>query len=136
MKMLRGYASRRGIAALALIAAPALAGEPAAPTETREVTARQLANLDLGSEIEGMSGRELRTRVVKVEPGGVFAVHDHRNRPGTVYVLQGSITEHRGGATRTFGAGETWTEDRDTTHWLENAGTATAVLIAVDIFKR
>jgi quercetin dioxygenase-like cupin family protein len=32
-------------------------------------------------------------RVVTIEPGGVFGpIHDHKDRPGTVYILQGTIT--------------------------------------------
>ena len=124
------------IASLALITASAVAAEPAAATQTRGVTAREIAAVDLGGEIEGMSGRALRTRIVTIEPGGVFAAHNHVDRPGTVYVLQGAVTEHRNGVTRTFGPGETWSENGDTTHWLENAGMAPAVLIAVDILKR
>ena len=42
----------------------------------------------LGPEIEGMTGRQLRMRMVTIEPGGVFGpIHDHKDRPGTVYVL-------------------------------------------------
>ncbi len=124
------------LAALMLIAGSAGASAQSAPTETRGVTAKPLAVIDLGPEIEGMAGRELRSRLVSVEAGGVFAIHNHRDRPGTVFVLQGRITEHRTGATRDFLPGQGWSEDRDTTHWLENNGSEPAVLLAVDIFKR
>ena len=37
-------------------------------------------------------------RMVNIEPGGVFGpVHGHIDRPGTVYILQGTITDHRNG---------------------------------------
>ncbi|HMK11196.1 MAG TPA: hypothetical protein VK461_06425, partial [Acidimicrobiales bacterium] len=62
--------------------------------ETRGVTVELLAALDLGAEIEGMDGRQLRMRLVTIEPGGVFGpLHDHKDRPGMVYVLQGTITD-------------------------------------------
>jgi quercetin dioxygenase-like cupin family protein len=39
-----------------------------------------------------MEGRELRMRMVTIEPGGVFGPrHDHVDRPGTVYVLRGTV---------------------------------------------
>src|SRR3546814_11358907 len=63
---------------------------------------KSLATVDLGPEIEGMAGRQLRMRMVTIEPGGVFGpIHDHKDRPGIVYILQGTITDHRNGvATR------------------------------------
>jgi hypothetical protein len=69
--------------------------EQAAP-ETKGVTVTLLGALDLGPEIEGMAGRQLRMRMVTIEPGGVFGpIHDHKDRPGMVYILQGTITDHR-----------------------------------------
>jgi hypothetical protein len=69
--------------------------ERAAP-ETNGVSVEVLATVDLGPEIESLVGRQLRMRVVTIEPGGVFGpIHDHKDRPGIVYVLQGTITDHR-----------------------------------------
>lgn len=102
--------------------------------ETQGVAVELLTTVDLGPEIEGMAGRRLRMRLVTIEPGGVFGpVHDHRGRPGVVYILQGTITDHRDGATTAYGPGVGWPEDRDTTHWLENSGEIPAVEISVDI---
>ncbi len=102
--------------------------------ETRGVTSELLATVDLGPEIDGMDGRQLRMRIVTIEPGGVFGpLHDHDGRPGTVYVLQGTITDHRDGIATDYGPGLGWPEDRTTVHWLENRGTVTAVEISVDI---
>ncbi|TAN10669.1 MAG: cupin domain-containing protein [Burkholderiaceae bacterium] len=104
--------------------------------ETRGVTVELLATVDLGPEIEGMAGRELRMRLVTIEPGGVFGpVHSHKGRPGAVYVLQGTITDHRNGIAKDYGPGLGWPEDRNTTHWLENRGTVSAMEISVDIVK-
>ncbi len=98
------------------------------------VTVELLTTVDLGAEIPGMAGRQLRMRRVTIEPGGVFGpVHDHVGRPGTVYVLQGTITDHRGGVATDYGPGAGWPEDKDTLHWLENRGTAVAVEISVDV---
>ena len=105
--------------------------------ETRGVTVELLASMDLGPEIEGMAGRQLRTCRVTIEPGGVFGpIHNHKDRPGSVYILQGTITDHQNGVTTDYGPGLGWTEDRNTTHWLENRGTIAAVEISVDIARQ
>ena len=109
------------------------AAEQAAP-ETRGVTVEPLAMVDLGPEIDGMEGRQLRMRKVTIEPGGVLGpAHAHKGRPGTVYVLQGTITDHREGVATDYGPGVGWPEDKDTFHWLENRGTIAAVEISVDV---
>ena len=46
--------------------------ERAAP-ETKGVTVKLLSALDLGPEIEGMAGRQLRMRMVTIEPGASSA---------------------------------------------------------------
>jgi quercetin dioxygenase-like cupin family protein len=104
--------------------------------ETKGVTVKLLTTVDLGPEIEGMAGLQLRMRMVTIEPGGVIGpVHNHIDRPGTVYILQGTITDHRDGVATDYGPGVGWPEDRNTTHWLENRGTVQAVEISVDIFR-
>ena len=109
--------------------------EQAAPA-TQGVTVKLLATMDLGPEIEGMAGRQLRMRMVTIAPGGVFGpVHSHQDRPGIVYILQGTITDHRDGIATDYGPGVGWPEDRNTTHWLENRGTTAAVEISVDIVR-
>jgi quercetin dioxygenase-like cupin family protein len=104
---------------------------------TKGVSVKLLSTVDLGPEIEGMAGRQLRMRMVTIEPGGVFGpVHDHKDRPGTVYVLHGTITDHRNGVATDYGPGVGWPEDRNTTHWLENRGSVPAVEISVDIVRQ
>jgi len=110
-----------------------MSDEQMAP-ETSGVAVQELATVDLAREIEGMAGHELRMRMVTIEPGGVFGpIHDHRGRPGIVYIVQGTITDHRNGVATDYGPGVGWPEDRDTVHWLENRGTSPAVEISVDI---
>lgn len=107
--------------------------EQGAP-ETRGVAVKILAAVDLAGEIESMAGHHLRMRMVTIEPGGIFGpLHDHVGRPGIVYILQGTITDHRNGVATDYGPGVGWPEDRNTTHWLENRGTTPAVEISVDI---
>jgi quercetin dioxygenase-like cupin family protein len=77
--------------------------------ETNGVAVHLLATVDLGPELEGMAGRQLRMRLVTIDPGGVFGpLHDHKDRPGIVYILQGSITDHRNGISTAYGPGVGW----------------------------
>jgi quercetin dioxygenase-like cupin family protein len=111
--------------------------KPQAALETKGVTVALLAALDLGAEIEGLEGRQFRMRMVTFEPGAVFGpVHDHKDRPGMVYILQGTITDYRNGVATEYGPGVGWPEDKNTTHWLENRGTTPAVEISVDIVRQ
>lgn len=105
--------------------------------ETNGVAVKLLAEMDLGPEIEGLAGRRLRMRLVTIDPGGVFGpLHDHKGRPGLVYILQGTITDHRNGIATEYGPGVGWPEDRNTNHWLENRGAIQAVEISVDIVSQ
>jgi quercetin dioxygenase-like cupin family protein len=113
-----------------------MTNEQAAP-ETKGVTVNLLGAVDLGPEIEGMAGRQLRMRMVTFMPGSVFGpIHDHIDRPGIVYILQGTITDHRNGVATEYGPGVGWPEDRNTMHWLENRGEIPAVEISVDIVRQ
>ncbi|MFJ4192707.1 cupin domain-containing protein [Pseudomonas sp. NPDC089534] len=112
-----------------------MSGERTAPA-TQGVTVELLATLDLGPEIEGMAGRQLRMRLVTIDPGGVFGpLHDHKDRPGMVFILQGTITDHRNGIATDYGPGAGWPEDRNTTHWLENRGVEVAREVSVDVVR-
>jgi quercetin dioxygenase-like cupin family protein len=110
-------------------------GQQLPPTENKDVSVGKTASVDLGPEIAGMQGRQLRVRVVNVAPGGHIREHSHKDWPESVYVLQGGVTEHRGGKANDYRAGETFWGDQNTTHWLENKGTAPAMLMVADIFK-
>ena len=112
-------------------------GDEQVAPETMGVTVTSLAAVDLGPEIEGMAGRRLRMRMVTIEPGGVLGpIDDHRDRPGTVYILQGTITDHRDGVATEYGPGVGCARGTGTpAHWLENRGTIPAVEISVDIVR-
>jgi quercetin dioxygenase-like cupin family protein len=110
--------------------------QQAAPTENKGVTITLLTAVDLGPEIPGMQSRQLRLRIITLEPGGVIGIHSHKDRPGAAYVLKGTVMEHRGDVAKEYRAGDSWAEDRNVAHWLENKGTSPAVLIATDILKQ
>jgi quercetin dioxygenase-like cupin family protein len=104
--------------------------------ESRGVEAEMLSSIDLGPEIEGMDRFHLRMRRFTFAPGAVFGpLHDHKGRPGTVFVLQGTITDHRDGIATDYGPGVGWPEDHTTVHWLENRRSVPAVEISVDIVR-
>jgi len=126
-----------GVAASALIFGLGVAvGQSTAPTENKGVKVGAPTALDLGQEVEGVDGRQLRMRTVTVEPGGVVGVHAHKGRPAVAYVVQGTLTEHReGGGDHVRHQGESWSEGKDVVHWAENKGNETAVIVAVDVFK-
>lgn len=106
------------------------------PGESDGITVRTLGVVDLDGEIDGLQGYGLRMRLVTMAPGSVYGPeHDHRGRPGTVYVLEGTITDHRDGSATEYGPGLGWPEDRHTRHWLENAGERTAIEVSVDLVR-
>jgi quercetin dioxygenase-like cupin family protein len=105
--------------------------------ETKGITVKLLKTFALGPEIEGMEGRQFRMRMVTFEPGAVFGpIHNHKDRPGMVYILKGTITDYRNGVAKEYGPGLGWPEDKNTSHWLENRGETPAVEISVDIVKQ
>lgn len=104
-----------------------MSNEQNAP-ETKGVSEKLLAVINLGPEIEGMEGSQLRMRQYTFEPGSVFGpMHDHKGRPGLVYILQGTITDHRNGEVMDYGPG---------LGWLENRGTILAIEISVDVVRK
>ena len=106
------------------------------PTENKGVKVGAPTAIALADQIEGLEGRQLRLRVITIEPGGVAAVHNHKGRPAVAYIAQGTLTEHREGSeAKDHPTGDTIVEDKDTVHWAENRGSEPAVVIAVDVFK-
>ena len=91
----------------------------------------------LSPNIEGIAVRQLHMRRVTIKAGGVLGpIHGHKGRPGTVVILQVTITDHRDGIATDQGPGAGWREDRNTVHWLENRGAISAVEISVDIVRQ
>ena len=125
-----------GAGGLALAFAVGVAVGQNAPAETKGIKVGQTTTLDLGPELDGVAGRQLRLRVVNFEPGAQIALHSHKDRPGVAYVIKGTLTEHvQGAGTHVRKAGDSWSEGKDTTHWAENTSGEAAVIVAVDVFK-
>lgn len=131
--------NRRSLAyfcALVAITLSGLAhGQQSGPVENKGVANKPLGTVDLGPEIDGMTGRQLRIRAVTIEPGGTIATHSHLGRPAVEYVVQGTVTEYRNGVTKVYGPGDVVTANKDTVHGWENKGSTPAILLPVDIIK-
>lgn len=111
-------------------------GQISPPTESKGVKMGAPTFIDLTNEIDSVAGRQLRLRVITIEPGGVVALHSHNGRPAVAYTLQGTLTEHvENGGVHEREQGESWSEGKNITHWSENKGDKPVVLIAVDVFK-
>ena len=87
-------------------------GQQSPPTENKGVSVGKTAAVELGPEIAGMQGRQLRVRVVSVDPGGHIREHSHKDWPEVVYVLQGTVAEHRGDRANDYRVGETFSGTR------------------------
>ena len=106
-----------------------------APTMPKDVTDTVIGAVDLGSEIN-VQGRQLRTRRLVVQPGGIVPLHSHKDRPALIYVISGSITEHSSacGAPIDHKAGDISREADGLSHYWENHGNVPAVLLSSDVF--
>jgi quercetin dioxygenase-like cupin family protein len=123
------------MAAVLSWAPAALNAEEAAPKENKGFTASKETVVDLGSEIEGMNGRQLRLRVLTIAPGGHNAIHSHKDRPAVAYFLQGTDTvTFADGSSKTFHAGDTTSGTKNTTHWHRNDGKDDVIFIVADVF--
>ena len=116
-------------------AAPGVTDLATAPTMPRGVTDDVIGSINLKSEIN-VDGRQLRTRRLVVQPGGIVPVHSHKDRPALIYVISGSITEHSTacGAPIEHKAGDISREADGLSHYWENHGKEPAVLLSSDVF--
>ena len=132
------------VAAASSFATPALAGQCAAPGTNplanapmmpKDVTDTVIGSINLGSEI-GVDGRQLRTRRLVVQPGGVVPLHSHKDRPALIYTLSGSITEYSSTCSVPIEhkAGDISREADGLSHYWINHGKVPTVLLSSDVF--
>lgn len=120
--------------ALGALGRDALSAQQVPPIDAYGLTAKTLASLDLGPEIQGLQGRYLRARLVTTDPGGHSAVHNHKDRPAIPYVLRGTLTQCTAdGQCRELREGQAAAAGKDTVHWDENNGTTPLIYLVVDI---
>jgi quercetin dioxygenase-like cupin family protein len=124
-------------ASMLIVASGAQLGNAEEPPKgNKGFTASKTTVVELGPEIEGMAGRQLRLRLLTIEPGGHIGIHSHKDRPAVVYLVQGTDTVGLAdGTTKTLHPGDTSSANKDTMHWHRNDGKDNVLLIAVDIFK-
>ena len=107
-----------------------------APKDNKGFKSSNATVVDLGPEFNGMAGRQLRLRVLTIEPGGYIGLHSHKDRPAVVYFLQGTDTVIRDdGTSQTFHPGDTTGETGATIHWHRNDGKDAVILVTADIFN-
>jgi quercetin dioxygenase-like cupin family protein len=123
------------VAALVVQVGPEVLAQAAAPTESQGVSAKVIGALALAPEFDRIEGRQLRMRIVTLAPGGVFAVHSHKDRPSVEYVLKGRAIEVQGDTRKNYVEGDAVLADRNTTHWWRNDGTEPTIFVAVDVFN-
>jgi quercetin dioxygenase-like cupin family protein len=105
-------------------------------TQGMEGSKTPVMQFPLAAQIPVMAGYELRGRRIVVAPGGAVTEHSHASRPGMVYILEGSMTEHRGDVARVVKPGDTWAEDANTVHWFVNSTDKPCVFWAVDLVEK
>jgi len=124
------------LSAAALAVSVSIAGAQAPAGEPKGPVAKPLLNLDLAPEMDSVQGRVMRMQLTTYEPGASNTAHSHKDRPEVVYILSGKVIEHRGDVAKEYGPGDTFTADRNTTHWMENKGTVPAVMLVTGIAKK
>jgi quercetin dioxygenase-like cupin family protein len=120
--------------AFAVSITSANAQAPAA--DSKGPVAKPLTSLDLAAEIDSVQGHALRMQLTTYAPGASNKPHSHKDRPEVVYILSGTVIEHRGDVAKEYGPGDSFTADRNTTHWMENKGTVPAVMVVTGISKK
>jgi quercetin dioxygenase-like cupin family protein len=107
------------------------------PTGNKGLKATKTQTLDLGPEIEGMANRQLRFRMLTIDPGGYIGIHSHKDRPAAVYFLQGTDTvTSADGSAKVFKPGDVTMEGKEATHWHRNDGAEPVIFVTVDILHK
>lgn len=104
------------------------------PARPSAIKAEELVAIDLADQVDGLSGRRLRTRHWTIQPGGIVPIHEHADRPATIYVVQGEILEHRSdNKFPVLHEAGGLSLEANVTHWWKNTGDETVILVATDI---
>jgi quercetin dioxygenase-like cupin family protein len=124
-----------GLLGLGLVSGYAIGGTDA-PKDNQGYTTPKTVVLDLGKEIEGMAGWQLRLRMLNIAPGGRIGLHNHKDRPSVVYFHQGTdVVTNEDGSSKMFHAGDTTAEGVKTVHWHKNTGTDPVIIFTADLIK-
>lgn len=137
MKRIISTPARLAIASIAALVMASTPQAQEAPKGNKGFQTLKSEVVELGPELAGMEGRQLRLRLLQIEPGGHIGIHSHKDRPAVVYFLKGESTVHSGdGTSKVFKAGDTGSANHATTHWHRNDGKEDVLFIAVDILNK
>ena len=111
-------------------------GQKMGTTTPKDVTDVVRVSTDLSKEPLALKGRQFRLRQLEMKPGGIVPWHSHGNRPAMIYIVSGEVVEYASNCAAPImhKAGDVASEKNGTSHWWQNTGKTTAVLIAVDLF--
>lgn len=88
------------------------------PTERSGSKTTAIHTVYLGPETTGMEGQQLRMWVITLEPGGHKFIHNPKNQPAVVYLLQGTDTVTFGeGTGKVFQAEDVSFTTANAAHW-------------------
>jgi quercetin dioxygenase-like cupin family protein len=112
-------------------------GQKMTTMAARGVTDTVITATDLADETVGITDRMFRMRRLVVQPGGIVPWHSHGDRPAIIYIVEGQITEYAStcGVPIVHRAGESTAETHATSHWWQNTGGKTVVLLSADLFR-
>ena len=99
------------------------------------VTDTTLGAIDLGAEPAKITDRQLRFRMLTIEPGGVVPWHSHADRPALIYIAQGEINEYASNCSVPIvhKTGDLRRETSGTSHWWKNLSDHTVILYVADV---
>ena len=111
-------------------------GQKPGPTAPKDVTDVVRAMTDLSKEPAAIKGRQFRLRQLEMKPGGIVPWHSHGDRPAMIYIVSGEVVEYSSSCAVPIAhkTGDIAPEKNGTSHWWQNSGKTTAVLISVDLF--
>jgi quercetin dioxygenase-like cupin family protein len=113
-------------------------GQKPSAAAAKEVTDVVLGSIDLATQPVDVQDRHFRMRRLGIKPGGVVPWHSHDDRPALIYVAVGEVTEYASNCAVPIVhyPGEVAEETKGTSHWWQNTGKTTAVLISADLLHQ
>jgi quercetin dioxygenase-like cupin family protein len=111
-------------------------GQKMSSVAAKDVTDVVRATMDLSREPAAIKGRQFRLRQLDIKAGGIVPWHSHNERPAMIYIVSGEVVEYASNCAVAIvhKAGDVAAEKNGTSHWWQNTGNSTAVLISVDLF--
>ncbi len=104
---------------------------------TEGIVDETIATVEIDKEPFNIKGRVLRTRTLMIEPGTVVPWHSHDDRPAIMYVIKGELTEYASNCAVpvTYKAGDYVAEGPGLSHWWQNHGDETTMLVSTDLLR-